>query len=192
MELREMIIEDEDENGVYAISLVASPATEEEFVMLSKQTPVDVKMAEVSADEQLLLGLVLQPNQKIYRKDEKSGEEYEIYFSEQTIKKAAQLYLMDGNQHNVTFEHEAKIKDVSMVESWIISDSKKDKSAAYGKEYPVGSWMAVMKVHNKDMWEEFKANGIIKGFSLEGMFTPKVKNIALSSMDRLKYLKSIV
>ena len=37
MELKEMIIEDENENGVFAISLVTTPATGEEYIMLNEQ-----------------------------------------------------------------------------------------------------------------------------------------------------------
>jgi len=191
MELKEMIIEEDTDNGVYAISLVTTPATGEEFVMLSEQKPIDLKFAEVSKDERLLLGLVLQPNQKIYRRDA-NGEEYEIFFREETIKKAAQLYLQNQHQHNVTFEHQTEIEGVTMVESWIVADSQKDKSAAYGKEYPVGSWIAVLKVNDPKMWEDFKANSTIKGFSLEGLFTPKKQVTEMSAVEKLNYLRSII
>jgi hypothetical protein len=189
MELREMVIEDEESNGVYAISLVTTPATGEQYVMLSDQKEL-VKLAEIDNDEQLMLGLVLAPNQKIYRRE---GEtEYEIYFSSDTVKKASQLYLQKGFQDQVTFEHKEDLGGVTMVESWIVADSQKDKSAVYGKEYPVGSWMAVLKVHSKEMWEEFKESGTITGFSLEGMFTPKKAETELSQVDKLNYLKSMV
>lgn len=189
MEVREMIIEDEEANGVYAISLVTTPATGEEYVMLSEQKEL-IKLAEIDNDEQLMLGLVLAPNQKIYRKD--GDKEYEIFFSAETVKKASQLYLQKGFQEQVTFEHKEDLQGVTMVESWIVADSQKDKSAVYDKEYPVGSWMAVLKVHNKDMWNEFKENGTITGFSLEGMFTPKKAEVELSAIEKLTYLKSIV
>lgn len=188
MEVREMIIEDEDANGVYAISLVTTPATGEEYVMLSDQKEL-IQLAEIDNDEQLMLGLVLAPNQKIYRRD--GEKEYEIFFSANTVKQASQLYLQKGLQENVTFEHKEDVNGVTMVESWIVADSQKDKSAVYGKEYPVGSWMAVLKVHSKEMWNDFKENGTITGFSLEGMFTPKKKPVEMSAIEKLEYLKSI-
>lgn len=188
MELKEMIIEDEESNGVYAISLVTTPATGEEYVMLSEQKEL-VQLAEIDNDEQLMLGLVLAPNQKIYRRD--GEKEYEIFFSADTVKKASQLYLQRGHQENVTFEHKEDVQGVTMVESWIVADSQKDKSFAFGKEYPVGSWMAVLKVHNKEMWQDFKENGTITGFSLEGMFTPKTVSTNMSVLDKLNYLKSM-
>lgn len=178
-----MIIEDENENGVYALSLVTTPATGDEYVMLSEQKEL-VKLSEINEDEQLILGLVLAPNQKIYRRN--GDEEYEIFFSEKTIKKASQLYLQKGLQDQVTLEHKEDVKGVTMVESWIVADTEKDKSAVYGKEYPVGSWLAVLKVHDKAMWVDFKENGTMTGFSLEGLFTPKTVSTEKQKLSELQ------
>lgn len=177
MELREMIIDEENEQGVYAISLVTSPATQEKFIALSEDVET-IKLAKINDDEQLLLGLVLQPNQKIYRNE--NGEEYEIFFSADTIKRASQLYLKKGLQHKVTLEHEQPIEGVVMVESWIVADSDKDKSAAYGLNYPVGSWLAVLKVEDKKDWVNLKEKSTVSGFSLEGLFKPVKKETTLA------------
>ena len=186
MELREMIIDEEEEQGVFAISLVTSPATQEKFIALSEDEQL-IKLAKINEDEQLLLGLVLQPNQKIYRND--NGEEYEIFFSSDTIKKAAQLYLQKGLQHSVTLEHEKPIEGVTMVESWLVANSEKDKSAAYGLSYPVGSWLAVLKVHDKKQWDNIKENSTLSGFSLEGLFKPVKKDVSLA--DQIAELKGL-
>ena len=187
MELREMIIEEENEQGVFAISLVTSPATEQKFIALSEDNK-PIKLAKINEDEQLLLGLVLQPNQKIYRNDDEG--EYEIFFSEATIKKASQLYLQKGHQHNVTLEHEEPIEGVTMVESWIVADSKKDKSNVYGYEYPVGSWMAVLKVHDKKEWDNIKEKSTLSGFSLEGLFKPTAP-VKMSLIDMIAEVKGL-
>lgn len=182
-----MIIEEENEQGVFAISLVTSPATEQKFIALSEDEK-PIKLAKINEDEQLLLGLVLQPNQRIYRNDE--GEEYEIFFSEQTIKKASQLYLQKGFQDNVTMEHEEIMKGVTMVESWIVADPKRDKSNVYELEYPKGSWMAVLKVHDKKEWDNIKENSTLSGFSLEGLFKPS-KPTELSFIDMIAEVKGL-
>ena len=88
MRIIELVLDEEqEESGVDAISIVESPAIEEDIVALKKQ---ELKLAEVSKDKKLLMGALLVPNKPIYRK---SGEdEYYIYFSKDTISKASQLY----------------------------------------------------------------------------------------------------
>ena len=126
MRIVELIIDELDENsGIDAISLVENPAIEENFLALSKNK--EYKFAEVDAEKRLLLGAILVPNKPIYRKE--GDEEYYIYFTKDTVRKAAELYLSKGNQNNSTYEHFEKIRGVSLVESWIVEDTKKDKSA---------------------------------------------------------------
>lgn len=164
----EMQVDEMDnESGVFAISLVSDPAIEENWVFLSKQKNVD--LAEISPDKRLLIGPVLVPHKLIPRIDEVTGEEYDITFSPETIEKAAHLYMQRQMNNNATLEHTAEIDDISTVESWIIVDPEKDKSLKYGMKYPKGTWMAMMKVNNKDIWNDYVKTGKIKGFSIEGM-----------------------
>lgn len=173
MELRELLIEDENEDGVFAISLVTHPAMDEKFIMMSEEDKPLIKMAKIDEDKRLILGLVLEPNKKIYRRDKRTGEEYEVFLREETIEKAAYLYLQKGQQKNVTFEHEAELKDISVVETWIVADSEKDKSAIFGYNYPVGSWLVVMKVQDPNTWKQLKEETTVSGFSIEGFFEQK-------------------
>ena len=165
----DMVIDDNglDNTGVFAISLVEDPAIESDWIYMSKQK--QVKLAEVSKDRRLLLGPVLIPNKEIPRVDDETGEEYYITFSPETIEKAAHLYLQNQHNNNATLEHEESIDGVSTVESWVIKDPKKDKSADYGMHYPAGTWMAMMKVNNDEIWNDFVKTGKVKGFSVEAM-----------------------
>lgn len=117
------------------------------------------------------MGAALVPNKQIYRVNKKK-EKYYIYFSEQTIRKASELFLMRSNQNNATYEHKDKLEGLSVVESWIIEDEKQDKSRKYGFDLPVGTWMISMKVNNDEVWNDVK-QGKVKGFSIEGYFADK-------------------
>ena len=55
----------EDDQGVFAISLVDKPATEEDFIFLS-EIKVDLKVTNDEKRE--VVGIALIPNKKIYRK----------------------------------------------------------------------------------------------------------------------------
>jgi len=169
MKIVELIIDEEQENGIDAISIVEHPAIEENFIALNKKK--EYKFQEVDADKRILMGPLLIPNKAIYRKDDK--EDYYIYFTKKTIRKASELFLKEGNQHNSTFEHLYKIDGLTLVESWIVEDKEKDKSALYGMDVPVGTWMGSVKVYNDEVWQDYVKSGVVKGFSIEGFFAEK-------------------
>ena len=171
MKIVELILDDnEDLTGIEAISIVENPAIEEDFVALKSQ---ELKLAEVDKEKKILLGALLVPNKPIYRKS--GEEEYYIYFTRDTVRKASQLYLQKGNQNNSTLEHQHTIKGLSLVESWIVEDNEKDKSRLYGLDVPVGTWMGAVKVNNNEIWDEYVKTGKVKGFSIEGYFADKAQ-----------------
>jgi len=157
-------------NGIDAISIVENPAIEKNFVALNKQ--YKTQFAEQDSEKRILLGPALIPNKTIYRYQD--GEEFYVYFSQKTIRRAAELYLMRGNQNKSTLEHEAQLSGLSVVESWIVENPEVDKSALYGMEMPKGTWMVSMKVNNESVWDNFVKTGAVKGFSIEGFFADKV------------------
>lgn len=171
MKIIELVLDEMDElTGIEAISVVESPAIEEDFVALKSQ---EVKLAEVDKEKQILLGALLIPNKPIYRNN--GMEEYYIYFSKDTVQKASQLYLMKGNQNKTTLEHQHSLNGLSLVESWIVEDEVHDKSRKYDMEVPVGTWMGAVKVNNDKIWQEFVKTGKVKGFSIEGYFADKME-----------------
>lgn len=171
MRIIELLIDEEELlSGIEAISIVQRPAIQEHFIALSEQPKVE--LAEVDKEKRILMGAALVPNKNIYRAD--GEDEYYIYFSEDTVRKASELFLMRSNQNESTLEHEAKLYGLSVVESWIIEDETHDKSRKYGMELPVGTWMVSMKVNNDDVWNNYVKTGKVKGFSIEGYFTDKV------------------
>ena len=165
----ELIIDENDlQTGIHAVSVVHSPAIEENFIALSKH---EIELKEVDSEKKILMGAALVPNKQILRAD-KDGKGYYIYFSEDTIKKASELFLMRSNQNNATYEHKEKLNGMSVVESWVIDNPEMDKSKEYGFNLPKGTWMIAMKVNNEDIWKDVKA-GKVKGFSIEGYFADK-------------------
>jgi len=168
MEVYELFIDEEKlESGIHAISIVEDPAIEENFIALKAHK---IEMAEVNAEKRILMGPALIPNKKIYRRGDDDSEYY-IFFSEDTVRKASQLFLSRGNQNNSTLEHKYDLNGMSVVESWIVEDPKKDKSTIYNLSMPKGTWMVSVKVNNEEVWEEFVKTGRVRGFSIEGYFS---------------------
>ena len=96
----ELIIDEnseENKDGVFAISLVESPAMESDFIALSKEDKkVEVQFATQDEEKQLLTGAVLIPNKQILRIDKETGADYFVYFSRNTIRKASELFMMNN------------------------------------------------------------------------------------------------
>lgn len=167
----EAIFDEEHNTGVYGISLVENPAMEGLFVALNKDEKIQFK--ELNKEERKVVGLVLEPNKPIYRNNQ--GEEYNIVFSEQTIKNLSYNFFKQNFQKNSTIEHESenKIENVTFVESWIVEDVKTDKQQLYGFNYPKGSWLAVLKIDNDEVWNDYVKTGAVKGFSIDGLLSLK-------------------
>ena len=171
MRIIELILDEEDlDAGVEAISIVESPAIESDFVALKNQ---EIKLAEVDKEKKILMGALLIPNKPIYRNG--SEGEYYIFFSKDTIVKASQMFLQNGNQSRSTLEHAQALNGLTLVESWIVEDKAKDKTALYGLDVPVGSWVGSVKVNNEKVWNEYVKTNKVKGFSIEGYFADKME-----------------
>jgi hypothetical protein len=172
-ELFELILEDE-EDGVFANSLVAAGAIERDFVYFSNE----VLFAEVSDEKRLVAGPMLIPNKKILRMTE-DGERYYVYFSEQTIEDVARKFMKNGFGREVTLEHGDKTSGVYLTELWLVEQPTKDKSNLYGFTLPKGTLFAVYKVENEQVWQKVK-DGTFNGYSIEGLFEHRKSDLKLS------------
>ena len=169
MKIYELKIKDGE--GVKAIALVSEPAIEEDWLALSEQ----YQFKAVDEDRRLVIGAVLVPDKPIIRSQ--GGENFYITFSKDTVREAAYLYQKNGNQRQANVEHELAVSGVTTVETWIVEDTQLDKTAAYGLKYTPGTWAAVMKIENEELWSNFVKTGRLRGFSIEGNF----ERVALSA-----------
>ena len=171
MDIIELFIDESDEvSGIEAVSIVENPAIEEDFVALKNQ---EFKFAEVNKEKRILMGAALIPNKPIYRVN--GEQEYYIYFSRDTVRKASELFFIKGNHNKSTLEHQVPLEGLVAVESWIVEDLEKDKSRAYDMQVPLGTWMLSMKVLNEEVWNDYVKTGKVKGFSIEGYFADKLE-----------------
>ena len=188
----ELLIDETNEQwGIDAISIVHSPAIESNFVALNDTKGLTIALAD--PEKKVLFGAALIPNKDILRLDDQ-GNEFYIWFSEETVSKAAHLYMKRQNTHNTTLEHEHDVNDCYVIESWL-KESDLDKSMKYGfRDLPIGTWFVKMKIDNDAVWDKIK-KGEQKGFSIEGMFTqlasqniPQEENKVEKIFNQLKQL----
>jgi hypothetical protein len=193
-ELYELVIEDENIDGIFAISLVQDPAIESDFVYFDKEK---ILFSSVDNEQRLVMGAILIPNKKILRIDGE-GKPYYVFFKPETIKRLSEMYLKNKYTDKATLEHNQKINGVTLVESWIKESASKDKSALYNLNAPVGSWLGTFKIDNDEIWNDYVKSGDVKGFSIEGLFGHSLvsanemfnleKDISLFSEDEAEIL----
>lgn len=177
-----VINEDAEVFGMDTVSMVHDPAIERDFVALSKEKTL---FKTIDEEKRIVMGPALIPNKKILRIDDEG--EYYVFFSEDTVRRGAELFFKGGHQGSVNLEHETPVDGVFFFESWIV-EGEEDKSRIYGLNEPKGTWMLTAKVENDDVWNDYVKTGKVKGWSIEGYFTDKMET--LSIIDELENILS--
>lgn len=135
----------------------------------------EMSFSVFNAEQRMVVGAAMVPDKMIIRRNEITGEIYYVYFTKETIKKLQQKFMKDKLLDATNIEHGRKyLRDVDVVESWIVEDQEKDKQQVFGMNYPVGSWMIIMKINDDEVWKKVK-DGELKGFSVQGYFLEKAK-----------------
>ena len=179
----EMTVSEENETGVDLISFVENPAIEVDFMYFSKEQKREA-FKTTDEEKRIVTGAAMIPDEKIVRVDEK-GEEYFVFFSEDTIRLCNEMYFKQGKNVGSNLEHETPIDGVTVVESWLIEDSKIDKAVALGfKDLPKGTWMVSYKIDNDEVLAKIKS-GEVLGFSVEGMFGQKPSKFTVNDLETI-------
>ena len=154
----------EDENlGLKAISLVDFPAIERNF-MLFKDEQICFKKDD---EKQIISGPALIAEMPIYRRNAK-GEEYYVIFNKETISKLVERYSKQGLFNSVNLQHDHKMwtDNAIMVESYFVDKERGINPKEYG-DLSDGSWVVSFKIEDKQLWDEIKNGNDLNGFSVE-------------------------
>jgi hypothetical protein len=177
----QFVIDDSEESGVKAISIVGDPAFQSSMITFSKEKPkfialVDKKMKQICA------GLSLIPDVPICRIDETFGEYYG-YFSKETIEKIVEKYHMEMNMNKLNLGHDkSKYINAFMIEDFIVDTQQRaDDLKVKGIEHPniMGSWYTAFKIKDKNVFESIINGDSSTGFSVEAYlnrFSMQVNN----------------
>lgn len=135
-------------------------------------------------DQHIITGALMLADTPIYRNDENG--EYYVIFSKDTIKNIAQKFFAKGYQCNVNLMHDSgQILDgLVMFESWIVDRARGVQPMKGFENVPDGSWFGSFKVNNPEVWKMIK-DGLIKGFSVEGLFSYRKSDIQAKQVEQL-------
>lgn len=156
---RIMINEDDDTTGVDFISLVKDPAVEENWMAFSS-VQFDF---QAQKDKRMLFGVLMVPDKRIYRNDERFGE-YNVFFTKEDIEMIVKKFSKNNYNNNISFEHMGIQVKGTLVENFII---KEGMIVPGFESIPCGSWMGCVYIEDESFWTNFVKNDIVKGFSIE-------------------------
>lgn len=170
--------------GLQAIALVDSPA-----IGLNYQAFAPHKFEVINEEKRIVMGAAMIPDLPIYRRDER-GEYYAI-FKKETIKALVQKLFKENKHNNFNEQHNAfKILDDVFIYQSFITDAELGISAPSGFENVAdGTWFIAAKVENDEAWAKVKEEGLLKGFSVEGVFDLEPYNFR--KMNKLN-LESVI
>jgi len=158
--------EDGEELGIFQIANTENPA-----IMLKGVAFNAHKKSVYFADDlkYRIAAPVLTP-MDVYRKDEKTGEEYYAVVTTEYIEQVF-VDFMAKRTGGVVFndEHdESKEVPAYILETWLVENPETDKSkTVYGLDVPQGSWFAVQQFTDKQVYKQFVKEGKT-GFSIHG------------------------
>ena len=179
-----------DESQVDFIALVDRPAIQKNWNAFNNTQKFEI----VSEDRRIISGPIMLADTPIFRSDSQYGDYY-VAFSKETILKIAQKFFKKGFQSNVNLMHNSNqvFDGITLFESFISDQDRGIMPMKGFEDSPWGSWFGSMIVDNDQAWQKVK-NGEIMGFSVEGLFNykPREVNKVASMVDEIKRILSEV
>lgn len=179
-----------DDAQVDFIALVDRPAIQKNWNAFNKSQKFEI----VNEERRIISGAIMLADTPIFRSDSTYGDYY-VAFSKDTILKIVQKFFKKGFQSNVNLMHDsnAQFSDITLFESFISDPTRGIMPMKGFEDAPVGSWFGSMIVDNEEAWTKVK-NGEILGFSVEGLFNykPREVNKVESMVDAIKKILSQV
>ena len=178
-------INDEDETGLDAISLVQHPAIGVDFLCFNE----DTKKIDFSADEDkhILTAVALRADHPIYRRN--GDYEYWIIFTKDVIRKLVTKYAKNNLFNSVNIEHNdySFVKSAYMIESYIVDKARGIVPSEF-KDIEDGSWIVSYYIDDESLWNVVKNTDALNGLSVQGLFKLVEKQDFVSHEDPIESL----
>lgn len=161
-------INEDDNTGLDAISLVSTPAVEIDFLCFEKEDSVEISFS-ANEDKHIISGIALRADFPIYRRN--GDYEYYVVFTKEIIRKIVNKYAKNGLFNSVNLQHNDLnfTNKAIMIESYII-DKERGICPIEFSDIEDGSWYVSFHIEDEMLWNEVKDGNILKGFSVQGLF----------------------
>jgi|AntAceMinimDraft_17_1070374.scaffolds.fasta_scaffold46263_2 hypothetical protein len=152
--------------AVYKVSLVKGPAVNDTLLYFKKEGEQIVTFADEEKRE--IYSLVMRPNILIPRNNI-NGEQAQTFYTSGTVRDCQINYFRNnGNLFtNINHSENSNASGIFPFESWIVKDSKNDKSTSMGMDSIDGDWIMGYKIDNDELWNDYIKTGKLDGLSIE-------------------------
>jgi hypothetical protein len=175
-------VNDFDETGMNAISLVDAPAVEHNFLCFDKDKKYNLEFRDEA--KHIITGVVALADTPIYRYNPSIGD-YWVVFTKDTIQKMIEKYSRSGLFNSVNLDHDDQrfTNSVFMIESYVVNRERNIVPVGF-EDIPDGSWICSFKVEDEQLWSEIVNTDKFNGFSLQGVFdlTPEPKEMTIDEL----------
>ena len=161
-------INEDDNTGLDAISLVSTPAVEIDFLCFEKEDSVEISFS-ANEDKHIISGIALRADFPIYRRN--GDYEYYVVFTKEIIRKIVNKYAKNGLFNSVNLQHNDLnfTNKAIMIESYII-DKERGICPTEFSDIEDGSWYVSFHIEDEMLWKEIKDGKELKAFSVQGLF----------------------
>jgi len=139
------------------------------FAICNSKWESRFNFASINEEKRMLAGPFMVPDLKIYRRDE-DGEEYDVFFSAETIETAIKRFFKSRSTVNLNEDHTDRLVPGFIMESWIVTEGV-DKSQQWGFSLPSGTWFGIVHIEDEEYWNTVIKSGKVRGFSVEGFMS---------------------
>jgi len=165
----------DNSNFIEAIAIVDKPAIQSNFYMFADEEKRKYFFSDTP--KKMIAGLALIPELRIYRnlKDDEGNitEEFEVFFSADTIAELRNDFMKNKRNDSVNFMHvdNAVPENTYMVESYIVESElqQKDLKQRFNIDAPLRSWFVQYYIEDLSLFNQIKEYGM-HGFSIQGQF----------------------
>ena len=167
------------------IGLVDRPAIERNFQAFKAQQQKTAFI--LNEEKRIISGPAMIADMPLYRKDDQLGEYY-VVFDKPAIQTIVEKFSAKGflQKFNLFHDDKLQVSDVTIFNSFVTDKSMGILPPIGFEDAAEGSWFISAKVNNPDVWEAVKG-GVIKGFSVEGLFSyMPVKLAKMSAEETVK------
>ena len=175
-------VNDFDETGMNAISLVDAPAVEHNFLCFDKDKKYNLEFRDEA--KHIITGVVALADTPIYRYNPSIGD-YWVVFTKDTIQKMIEKYSRSGLFNSVNLDHDDQrfTNSVFMIESYVVNRERNIVPVGF-ENIPDGSWICSFNVEDEQLWSEIVNTDKFNGFSLQGIFdlTPEPKEMTIDEL----------
>lgn len=173
------------------IGLVDRPAIDRNFQAFDQHKK---KAGFVLNDDlRIISGPAMIADMPLYRKDDVLGE-YFVMFDKAAIQTIVEKFSAKGylQKFNLFHDDQQQVSDVTIFNSFVTNKTLGITAPTGFEDATEGSWFISAKVNNDAVWARVK-EGLIKGFSVEGLFSYiPMKKVKMSKEDFLQKFEQLL